>query len=198
MDLLLNPDIAYFLIVAGTFLALMAFATPGSGIAELGALFCLVLAGYSVYHLSINWWALGILILSLVPFILALRNPGRESWLIVSILGLSIGSVFFFPTGHNLPSVTPGLAIITSIVYAAGLWFVLRKVIVIRGKKPSFDLATLIGQQGESKTPVERQGSVQVAGELWSARSEKPIPAGSAIRVLGREGFVLIIEKENS
>jgi len=36
---------------------------------------------------------------------------------------------------------------------------------------------------------------VQVAGELWSARSEKPIAAGSPIRVVRRDGFVLIVEK---
>jgi len=32
-----------------------------------------------------------------------------------------------------------------------------------------------------------------MAGELWSARSDKPIPAGSRVRVVSREGFVLII-----
>ncbi|MGZ9165580.1 MAG: NfeD family protein [Anaerolineales bacterium] len=37
---------------------------------------------------------------------------------------------------------------------------------------------------------------MQVAGELWSARSEKPIAAGNSIRVVKREGFVLIVEKD--
>ena len=32
-------------------------------------------------------------------------------------------------------------------------------------------------------------------GELEFARSENPIPAGSSIRVLRREGFILIVEK---
>jgi membrane-bound ClpP family serine protease len=54
----------------------------------------------------------------------------------------------------------------------------------------------LIGKIGEARTKVEEEGSVQVDGELWSARSEKTIPAGSSIRVLRREGFVLIVEKK--
>jgi membrane protein implicated in regulation of membrane protease activity len=36
---------------------------------------------------------------------------------------------------------------------------------------------------------------VQAAGELWTARSEKAIPAGTPVRVIGREGFVLVVEK---
>jgi membrane-bound ClpP family serine protease len=36
---------------------------------------------------------------------------------------------------------------------------------------------------------------VQVAGELWSARSEKPIAQGSAVRVVQKDGFVLVVEE---
>jgi membrane-bound serine protease (ClpP class) len=54
-----------------------------------------------------------------------------------------------------------------------------------------------VGQVGEARTKIEEEGSVLVAGELWSAKSEKPITAGSTIRVLRRDGFVLIVEKSN-
>jgi membrane-bound ClpP family serine protease len=60
---------------------------------------------------------------------------------------------------------------------------------------PSHSLEGLVGQIGEAKTRVYEEGSVQVNGELWSARSEESIPAGSAIRVIRREGFVLFVEK---
>jgi membrane-bound ClpP family serine protease len=36
-----------------------------------------------------------------------------------------------------------------------------------------------------------------VAGELWSARSEKPVPAGSYVHVIRREGFVLVVERDD-
>jgi len=56
----------------------------------------------------------------------------------------------------------------------------------------------MVGQVGEAKTRIHSEGSVQVSGELWSARSEKPIPTGSAVRVLAREGFILLVEKVKS
>jgi membrane-bound ClpP family serine protease len=33
-----------------------------------------------------------------------------------------------------------------------------------------------------------------VAGELWSATSEEAIPEGAHIKVIGREGFSLVVE----
>jgi membrane-bound ClpP family serine protease len=59
MDYLLSPNIAYLVLVVGIVLSLMAIFTPGTGIFEIGALFALILAGYSVYNLPVNWWAVG-------------------------------------------------------------------------------------------------------------------------------------------
>ena len=196
MDFLLDPNIAYLLLVVTTFLVLMAIAVPGTGIPEIAALFGLVLSGYAVYHLSFNWWAMALLLLSVVPFFFAVRGPRREMWLVVSIIGLTVGSVFFFPAQKGFISVHPVLAIVTSAVYAAFLWVSIRKILQIAQTKPLQDVSALIGQRGETKTPVQAEGSVQVVGELWSARSEKPIPVGSVVHVVGREGFVLIVEEE--
>lgn len=198
MDILLNPNIAYILLVAGTFLALLAIVVPGTGLAEIGAFFCVVLAGYSIYHLSFNWWAMVLIVLSTIPFFIAIRKPRREAWLILSIIGIIIGSAFFFPDVKGQPSVNPLLAIVTSVLYAVFVWFSTRKVIQIAQTKPVQDLSTLVGQRGEAKTSIETDGSVQVAGELWSARSKEIIPMGSAVRVIGREGFILIVEKNSS
>jgi membrane-bound serine protease (ClpP class) len=197
MDFLLNPNIAYLLLVAATFLTLVAIDAPGSGIPEISALFCMVLAGYAVYHLSFNVWALALLIVSVVPFFFSIRGPRRELWLAISILGFTVGSVFFFPAGKGLISVNPVLAIVTSALYAAFLWISARKVLQISQIKPVNDISVLIGQRGETRTPVKAEGSVQVAGELWSARSEISIPVGSLVHVIGRDGFTLIIEKDN-
>ena len=63
MEFLLDPNIAYLLLVAGTFFVLIAIAIPGTGIPEILAFFSIVLAGYAVYRLSFNWWALALLFL---------------------------------------------------------------------------------------------------------------------------------------
>jgi membrane-bound serine protease (ClpP class) len=134
--------------------------------------------------------------LSVVPFFFAVRGPRREAWLALSIAGLTVGSVFFFPAQEGFISVHPLLAVVTSAIYAAFLWISIRKTLQISQTRPLQDISSVIGERGEAKTSVQEGGSVQVVGELWSARSKKPIPAGSSVHVVGREGFVLIVEQD--
>ena len=195
MDFLLDPNIAYLILLGAVLLGMMALASPGTGLLEIGALFCIALAGYAIYHLSFNWWALLLIGLSIVPFIYAIQKPKRELFLALSILLLVIGSIFMFPRTEGQSIVNPFVAIIASVLVAGFLWIAVRKSVEATHIKPSHDLTGLVGQVGEARTKVKEEGSVLVAGELWSARSETPIPAGSSIRVLGREGFTLIVEK---
>ena len=195
MDFLLDPNFAYLFLLAGILFGLMAIIAPGTGIFEVGALFCLALAGYAVYNLSFNEWPLIVLVLSIIPFLYAVQKPKREWYLALSILGLVVGSVFLFATDGWQPAVNPILAIVSSILYAGFLWIVVNKAMQASHTIPSHDLSTLVGQFGEAKTRIHKEGSVQVAGELWSARSEKSIPSGSTIKVVAREGFVLVVEK---
>jgi membrane-bound serine protease (ClpP class) len=194
MDILFNPNIAYILLVLGSILLLMAIVTPGTHLLEGGALFMLVLAGVAIYHLGFNMWALIVLVLSLVPFVYAIQKPKRELILALSLLGVIIGSVYLFPSSGWLPAVNPAVAVIVSALSAGFLWLVVRKGILAHHARPLQDLSRLIGKIGEAKTKVHESGSVQVAGELWSARSEKSIPAGSRVHVISREGFVLVVE----
>jgi len=195
MDFLLDPNVAYLFLLVGVLLGLMAIVSPGTGILEVGTFFCLALAGYAVYNLSINLWALIVLVLSIFPFLYAIQKPKREWFLALSILGLVVGSVFLFATEGWQPAVNPMFAAVSSILYAGFLWIVIQKTLQASHARPSHDLSTLVGQIGEAKTRIHSEGSVQVAGELWSARSEKSIPNGSPVKVVGREGFVLVVEK---
>ena len=195
MDFLLDPNIAYLILLGGVLLAMMSLASPGTGLFEIGALFCIALAGYAIYNLSFNWWALLLLGLSIVPFVYAIQKPKRELFLAASIFLLIVGSVFMFPRTVDQGFVNPIVAIIASGSVAGFLWIAVRKSVEATSARPTHDLAVLVGQVGEARTKINEEGSVLVAGEMWSARSEKPIPAGSSIRVLRREGFILIVEK---
>jgi len=196
MDFLLDPNIAYLILLGGVLLAMLALAAPGTGFLEIGAFFCIALAGYAIYNLSFNWWALILLALSVIPFIYAIQRPKRELYLGLSILLLVVGSVFMFPRTAGQAIVNPIVAIMASGLVAGFLWIAVRKSVEAASVRPSHDLEGLVGQIGEARTKVDEDGSVQVAGELWSARSDKPITAGSSIRVVRRDGFVLIVEKD--
>ena len=48
MDFLLDPNVAYLILLGGVLLAMMALASPGTGLFEIGAFFCIVMAGYAI------------------------------------------------------------------------------------------------------------------------------------------------------
>jgi membrane-bound serine protease (ClpP class) len=190
--------VAYILLVVGSVLLMMAIVTPGTHVLEGGALLLLILAGYGIYNLGFNLWALIVLILSLAPFIYSIQKPRREPFLALSLLGLVIGSVYLFPSQGLIPAVNPFIATGVSLLMTGFTWLVVRKGIQAHHARPLQDLEKLIGQSGQAKTEVRESGSVQVASELWSARSMKPIPAGSRVRVVGREGFTLVVERDEA
>ncbi|MBC7879459.1 MAG: hypothetical protein H7Y59_20010 [Anaerolineales bacterium] len=196
MDFLLEPNIAYLILLGGILLGLMALVTPGTGLFEIGAFFCLALAGYAVYNLSFNAWAIILLGLSIVPFVYAIQKPKRELYLAVSILLLIVGSIFLFAVDGWKPAVNPIVAFVASGLMTAFLWIAVRKTVQAAVVRPTHDLEALIGSSGEARSKIHEEGSVFVAGEMWSAKSDKSIPAGSAIRVVRREGFVLVVEKD--
>lgn len=199
MDFLLNPNIAYLILLTGILLGFLAIVTPGTGLLEVGALFCVVLAGYAIYNLSVNWWALLLLLISIVPFLYAVRKPKRELYLGVSILLLVIGSVFLFAVDGFKPAVNPLVALLSSGLVSAFLWIVVRKTVQAASARPAHDLEGLVGKVGEARTAIDDDGSVFVAGEMWSARSgSNSIPVGSHVRVVRREGFTLVVEIEKA
>src|SRR3990172_200754 len=143
MDFLLEPNIAYLILLGGVLLGLMALVNPGTGLLEIGAFFCLALAGYAVYNLSFNWWALAILLLSIVPFIYAIQKPKRELYLGLSIFLLVLGSVFLYSVDGWRPAVNPFVALVTSGLISVFLWVAVRKTVQAAATRPTHDLKGL-------------------------------------------------------
>jgi membrane-bound serine protease (ClpP class) len=195
LDLLLDPNIAYLLLWAGISLAVLAVLSPGTIVLELSALVILIAAGVSILFIPVNFWALGIIAVGVVFFVLAIRYPKRWFFLVVSIASLIIGSIFLFQ-GESMwePAVNPFLAVIVSGLSVVFFWFVTGRILEARRARPTHDLESLIGIIGVAKTDVHREGSVQIGSELWSAKSDEPIKMGARVKVVERVGFILKVE----
>ena len=195
-EFLLNPNVVYLFIIGGFSLAFMAILTPGSGILEIAGLFVLLLAGWGIFNLPINYWALAVLIVGVFPPLIALRKTQKIYFLGISVAALLVGSAYLLKgeSWYRL-AINPGLAIVVSILIGGFFWIVTQKVLEADAAPPSHDLSALIGSVGEAKSFIHQEGSVQVNKELWTARSNDPIEPGAQIRVIDREGFILVVEE---
>lgn len=196
MDFILAPNVAYLILVIGFIVVIFAILTPGTGILEAAGLILLGLLGWEIFNLPINFAALGLLIVSIVFFLLAIREIHRRRDLGIATGGYVLGSVFLF-SGDVWwqPAVNPGLAFIVSAIAGGFLWILSDKVLEARSALPVHDLGVLVGSIGEARTDIKDEGSVYVDGELWSGFSDKKIPSGSRIEVLEREGLILKVKK---
>lgn len=195
MDFLLDPNIAYLTLAGGLIFAVLAILNPGTGLLELLALFALLAAGWAVYNLPVNAWALLVILVGVGFFIAAVRRARLNILLLPSILALIIGSAFLFRSDiWWQPAVNPVLAATVSILSGGFFWLVARKVLEISQTVPIHSLDNLMGKSGEARSDIHMEGSAQIDGELWSVRSEKPIPTGARIQVVGREGLLLLVK----
>lgn len=199
MEFLLSPNVAYVVLVIGLAFSIMAIFTPGTGFFEIGAIFGLILAGYSIYNLPFNWWAVGILVLGVFPFLIAVQRSKKMIYLVISIVAMIVGSVFLFPGDKWWqPAVNPLLATMVSLILAGYFWIAVRKTLEATQRRPSHDLERLIGKIGEAKTDIYMEGTVQVESELWSAFSQQPIAKGSMVLIKNRDGFILEVETSHT
>jgi membrane-bound serine protease (ClpP class) len=201
MNPLLNPNVAYVLLVMGFITGVLALFSPGTSLLEIGALFALLLAGYSIANLPFNAWALGLMMVGFIPFLISLRvrRPRLRGVLLGSaLITYILGSAFLFTDDSGRPAVNLVLILILSTFSIGIAWLMTRKSLDAVGSQPTFDLDRLIGMQGQANSDLNPQGTVYVNGETWTASSATFIPAGSIVRVLARNGLALEVIIERS
>ncbi len=194
MDLLLDPNVAYMILVVGFVLGVLALFTPGTGFLEAGVLFAILLAGYAIIRQPINLWALILLAVGVIPFLIAMRKYKQWYYLLPAIGSIVVGSVFLFRTETGTPAINPVLASLMSVIAVVLLWIIGRKGIEALNLQPAQDLSAIIGKMGIARSDIRQSGTVYVAGEEWTAHSEKLIREGRPARVIAREGLVLLVE----
>jgi membrane-bound serine protease (ClpP class) len=97
------------------------------------------------------------------------------------LVGLTL-SYFFLDWPWTVVVVIP-LALLE--IFEVSLWMKLRKVPAKMGSH------MLIGQTGEVVTDCDPRGQVRVAGQLWSATSDKPARRRTQVTILGTDGIKL-------
>lgn len=195
-ELLTDPNLAYGLLLAALLFTALAVLTPGTGFLEIMAIGLWVFAALVLSTLPLRGWAIALLLVALVPLWLALRRPEKRRWMALTIGLFLVSALAMVRPEEGWLAVHPLWAALGGALFASILWWGSVKVFEALHRPPLMHLDHLIGQVGVTRTPVYREGSVYVAGEIWSARSESPIPAGRRVRVLRREGLVLWVAPE--
>lgn len=197
MNPIIDPNIAYVLLIVGFVLSVLALLTPGTGVLEIVGLFSMILAGYGIISTPSHNWALLILI-PFIPLIFVYRKTKKDSFLILSIALVNIGSFMVFKSESGGFAVSPLVAFVVVLLNAPILWIVVKKIIEAIDTKSVFDPKNILGAIGEARSNIFQGGTAYVMGEEWSARSDVKIDKGEKIKVIRKEGLVIWVELLNN
>ena len=197
MEIIINPKVAYLLIFAGVMLLLIMFNDTKYSWPKAGAMaFCILAGTAEFFILDGNPWAFLVVVLSPLPYFIAVRQERRHNPLfLLTIFILTIGSAYLFVDEKGRPLANLGPAGMVSVFGGLFIWLVVERRRTT-GKAP-FIGDTLVGMTGEVWIAIEpfSIGSVRIDGELWQARSKEMLPAGTLVRVIRQNGVTVTVKK---
>jgi membrane-bound serine protease (ClpP class) len=197
-DVLVNPNVAYLLLIIGLWALMASFAVPGTGVPEVSAAVCLVLALLGLARLPVNVAGMALILLAMALLLVDLKVQSHGALSVGGTLALAIGSLFLFRPVEGQAQLSIGVIAVTTL--GTALFFGVALAAAVRAhKRPVvYNPQAVTGQVGQVRDPINPIGTVQLRSELWSAKSETPdetIESGVKVIVTELDGLTLKVKK---
>ena len=190
-----SPSATYFFVVAGLLLLLFEFFSAGIGIAAATGAICLALSAYGIGTLGTNPVGLGLLVLATVAFGVDIQAGSPRFWTGAGTVALVFGSLTMFD-GRRPGWLALGLVVGGGLL---AVLFGIPSTVRTRFSTPTIGREDLVGAVGTATTAIDPEGTVEVRGAPWRARTfPKPIAAGDRIEVVAIDGLVLEVVPEGT
>ena len=194
LGVITDPSAALLLLMAGIYLLIFEFTTPGIALPGVLGAICLLTGLFALQMLPVNYAGLGLVLLGLTFMVAEVFFPAYGSLGIGGVVAFAFGAVMLIDTdvpGFGIPPALIGALVIVSalfILLVAGIAVKARKRPVITGDEG------LIGSVGVALEDVESEGWARVHSEQWRVRSAVPLKRGQPVRITARNGLVLAVE----
>jgi membrane-bound serine protease (ClpP class) len=198
LGLVTNPNVAFILMLIGVYGLILEFFNPGAVAPGLIGAISLLVALYALALLPISYAGAALVLLG-VALMIAEAHIGAFGALGVGgIAAFVIGALMMFPT--RAPGFTLSAGVIAGAAIGSAALFILVLAALVRSRKHPVVTGSeaLVGAEGETVAWEGSEGRVRVQGEIWRARADAALAAGSRVRVVGRDGLVLRVENIGS
>ncbi len=192
IGVLTDPSLVYLLLLAGLFGIAFELSHPGLFAPGVIGVICLLLGGYGLDLLPIDYAGLALALLGLGLMAAEAFVPAFGAFVVGGAAAFVIGSLLMF----EAPAARPPLAVIAAATLAGAVLFgaVLALLLRARRRPVVTGTAALIGLPGRTTAWAGEEGEVLVQGERWRARAAQRLQPGQAVRVVGRRGLTLLVE----
>ena len=210
LGFVINPDLAYILLVLGILGVIFELTSPGAIAPGVAGALCLVIAFIAFGSLPTNVGGIIFIILAVVLFIVDLKAPTHGFLTAGGVVSFVLGSLLLFPPWRGAAggagavarpfavsvSISPVTIVVMTVVIVAFFVFVLAKGIGAQARKVSFGSEVIPGTAATALTDLGPDGLVRMGGEQWSAVAEGgAIRAGDKVEVVSRDGLRLLVRR---
>ncbi|MBN2097567.1 MAG: nodulation protein NfeD [Candidatus Omnitrophica bacterium] len=192
---LINPNIAYILMLLGFFGLLYEITHPGFGFPGLAGIISLIMAFYAFQVLPTNYAGLALVVLGVAFFVIEAFTPTFGAFTLAGIAALVFGSTILFNQPNEFLRVSLRLVIPVAVSLGLISTFLVTLVIRAHKRKSTIGQDALIGQRALAKTNISAKGKVFIHGEIWNAQSSEKIKKGAEVVVDKVQGLKLIVRK---
>jgi membrane-bound serine protease (ClpP class) len=194
LAIITNPNVAFILMLIGIYGIIFEFTTPGTMVPGTIGGISLLLALYALNLLPINYAGAALVLLGVGLMVAEVFIGSFGVIGVAGVISFGIGSFMMFHSGA--PGFELSLSVVAAAIIVTAALFVLvialllhsRKRPVVTGKE------ALLGAEGEALAWQQDEGRVRVLGEIWRARSSRPLAPGTRVKVVNRDGLVLFVE----
>lgn len=192
LGLLTDPTIVYLLILAGIIGVAFELSHPGIYAPGVIGAICLLVGGYGLNLLPIDYAGLALVLLGLGLMIAEAFVPAFGAFVLGGATAFVIGSLMMF----HMPGAGLPLSIIAGATLASAMLFGVLLTLLLRARRRHVvtGTAALIGLPGRIIGWTGSEGEVLVQGERWRARAAHSLQPGQSVRVTGRDGLTLLVQ----
>ncbi len=195
LSLIVDPNIAYILMMLGMAGVMLELYNPGSIFPGVIGGISLILAFYAMQTLPVNYAGLLLMILAVVLFILEVKVTSFGMLTVGGIVALTLGSVMLFESPEAIMHVSWKVIIPTVMLTALLFSIVIGLAIKAQKRRPFIGNEALIGEAGVAQTRIRKEGQILLHGEIWKATSEDTIKKGDSVKVISVKNLEVKVEK---
>jgi len=192
--LVTDPDVAFILMLVGIYGIVLEFFSPGAVAPGLIGSISLLIALYALAFIPINYAGAALVLLGIALMIAEVHIGTFGALGVGGIAAFVIGALMMFP--ERVPGFELSIAVVIGAAIGSAALILLVLAALLRSRKRPVVTGgeALIGAEGEAVAWQDSEGRVRVQGEVWQARATAPLLTGTRVKVVGRDGLVLLVE----
>jgi len=190
---LLQPQVAYLLLLGGMAGLFFEFSTPGAVFPGVFGGLCLLLGLYAMSVLPTNAAGVLLILFAMVLLVLEIYVTSFGLLGLSALIALFFGSTILFDPAHGVAPLP--LAMVLSTVGGVGVLLVLCMVVIVKAQRGRAmgGAEAMAGETARVLSWDQGRGRVFVRGEIWSAVGPEALNEAEIVSISKVEGLTLTV-----